>query len=196
MNVYLKKHYIKQAIKMTAILLFAVIPTYYIYNTFKDQRNQFMTSDSLSITFHESSGDKITLKDIVGVTDSVGLSSRAYTFTVKNNLDVPVRYSVKLLEDNDAIIADGCQTARIPMQILKLGYHKNKESNNILNFSDFSDNTIVTDTIKGKQTEEYTVRLWVQKGSLTADNDLHFHGLLQVTEDGIDIASATTRKVS
>ncbi len=127
MNVYLKKHYIKQAIKITAILLFAVIPTYLIYNKFKDQRNQFITSDSLSITFHESSGDKITLKDVVAVTDSVGLSSRAYTFAIKNNLDVPVRYSVKLLEDNNAIAADGCTTTRIPMQVLKLGYHKNKE---------------------------------------------------------------------
>lgn len=190
MNMHLKKYYIKQFIKITFILLIAIIPTYFIYNNFKDKRDQIRSSESLSITFHESAGDKVTLKDIAPVTDSVGLSSSAYTFTIKNNLEVPVRYSVKLAEDLDAVEEDKCLTNRIPMQILRFGYHKGKEENKIVAFTDLVDNTLITDTVKGYGKAEYTVRLWAGKGTLTADNNLHFHGVLQVIENGTDIASA------
>ena len=190
MNIHLRKYYIKQFIKITFILLIAVIPTYFIYNNFKDKRDQIMSSESLSITFHESAGDKVTLKDVAPVTDSVGLSSSAYTFTIKNNLEVPVRYSVKLVEDLNAVEEDNCLQNRIPMQILRLGYHKDKEENKIVAVPDLVDNTIVTDTIKGYGKAEYTIRLWAGKGTLTTDNNLHFHGVLQVIENGTDIASA------
>ena len=190
MNMHLRKYYIKQFIKITFILLIAVIPTYFIYSNFKDKRDQIMSSESLSITFHESAGDKVTLKDVASVTDSVGLSSSAYTFTIKNNLEVPVRYSVKLVEDLNAVEEDNCLQNRIPMQILRLGYHKDKEENKIVAVPDLVDNTIVTDTIKGYGKAEYTIRLWAGKGTLTTDNNLHFHGVLQVIENGTDIASA------
>ncbi len=193
MSVYLRKFYIKQIITIIIILLFAIIPTYLIYNNFKDQRDQMKSSESLNITFHESGGDKVTLKDVVPVTDSVGLSSRAYTFTIKNNLDVPVKYSVKLLEDLDKINEDNCQTSRIPMQVLKIGYHKNKDTNQILSYTNLIDNTITQDTISGHDKVEYTVRIWVEKGTLTTDNNLHFHGILQVLENGVDIATAVKK---
>ena len=186
MNIHMKKYYLKQLIIITIILLIAIIPTYLIYNNFKDKRDQIRSSESLNITFHESGGDKVTLEDVAPVTDSVGLSSPAYTFTIKNNLEVPVRYSVKLVEDLDAVTKDECLTSRIPMQILRLGYHKNK----IVSCADLLDNTIVTDTVKGYGKVQYTVRVWAGKGTLTADNNLHFHGILQVIENGTDIASA------
>ena len=190
MNIHLRKYYVKQFIIIIFILLVAVIPTYLIYNNFKDKRDQIRSSESLSITFHESAGDKVSLKDIAPVTDSVGLSSPSYTFTIKNNLEAPVRYSIKLVEDLDAVEKDDCLSRRIPMQVLRLGYHKEKEENKILGFSELIDNTIVTDTIKGYGKVEYTVRVWAGKGTLAADNDLHFHGILQVIENGTDIASA------
>ncbi len=194
MNASLKMYYLKQLLKIGIILLFAIIPTYYIYNNFKDQRDQIRSSESLSITFHESEGDKVTLKEVVPVTDSVGLSSRAYTFTIKNNLEAPVKYSVKLTEDIDAIEKDDCAMNRIPMQVLKVGIHKDKQENQILSFNTITDNTLTTGTIKGYGSEEYTVRIWVQKGTLATDNNLHFHGILQVVENGTDIASATITK--
>ena len=194
MNVSLKIYYFRQLVKIGMILLFAIIPTYFIYNSFKDKRDQIRSSESLSITFHESEGDKVTLKEVAPVTDSVGLSSRAYTFTIKNNLEVPVKYSVKLIEDTQAINDDKCATNRIPMQVLKVGIHKGREENKVLSLNSITDNIIAFGTVAGYSSEEYTVRIWAQKGSLATDNDLHFHGILQVIENGTDIASATVVK--
>ena len=194
MNANLKIYYLKQLFKIGIILLFAIIPTYFIYNNFKDKRDQIRSSESLSITFHESEGDKVTLKEVVPVTDSVGLSSRAYTFTIKNNLEAPVKYSIKLIEDETAIEEDNCAMNRIPMQILKVGIHKNNEENQVLSFNTITDNTLTIGTVPGYGSEEYTVRIWAQKGTLSTDNNLHFHGILQVVENGTDIASATIAK--
>ena len=172
------------------ILGFALLATHYIYYKFKDTRDQVSTSPSLKVTFHEKDGDQVTLRQIAPVTDSVGLSSRAYTFTIENNLETPVNYSIKIVKDKDKMIEDECGEYQIPYSIIKGAIHKKEEENHIFMLSDLKDNTILSRTLKGKGSVSYTLRFWTTSNSLTLNSDMHFHGRLQVVENGVDIATA------
>ena len=100
-----KKEIIKNTVYITFILLIAVVSTYFIYNKFQKTRTVDFNSDSLDVSYHEASGDRISINKVTPVTDSVGLSSKAYTISVKNNLTENVHYKVKVLVDyGDAIL--------------------------------------------------------------------------------------------
>ena len=74
-----KKEIIKNTVYITFILLIAVVSTYFIYNKFQKTRTVDFNSASLDVSYHEASGDRISINKVTPVTDSVGLSSKAYT---------------------------------------------------------------------------------------------------------------------
>ena len=64
-----KKELIKNAIYICFILLLAIIPTYFIYYKFQDDRSIESNSESLDVTYLEKSGEKISItKDLSNVT--------------------------------------------------------------------------------------------------------------------------------
>lgn len=190
---YYRKQMIKSGLIIAFILTFALTATHYIYYKFKDTRNQVNNSKSLEVTFHEKAGDSITLTKVTSVSDSVGLSSHAYAFTIKNNLETPVNYSIKLVKDNEKIVEDECGEYQIPQSIIKGAIHKEKEENKIFMLSDLKDGTVLSRKLKGKASISYTVRLWTTNNTLPLDSDMHYHGKIQVVENGVDIATAISQ---
>ena len=81
-----RKEIVKNTVYIFFILLLAVVSTYYIYQKFQGNHDIDFSSESLDVTYHENSGDKISLTKVIPVTDSVGLSSTAYLISIKNNL--------------------------------------------------------------------------------------------------------------
>lgn len=183
-----KKQMIKSVFMICLIFFIAIVATHNIYYKFKDERNIDYNSESLDIIFHEKSGDKVTLTKITPVTDSVGLSSKAYTFTIKNNLTIPVNYKIKLIDDIETINSDNCSTKQISKDIIKISIKEEKD-NKIYNFNELLDNTLATEKIKALGEKEYTIRIWTINTS-TASDDMHYHGLIQIIEDNNDIAKA------
>ena len=100
MNKRLRKEVIKNVIYIGLILLFAAMSTYYIYNRFQTTRDVDYNSKSLDIVYHDS-GDKITINKVTPMTDSVGLSTKGYNLSIKNNLTVPVEYKIKIVDDKE-----------------------------------------------------------------------------------------------
>jgi len=187
---YYRKQMIKSGIIIAFILGFALVATHFIYYRFKDTRDQVSVSSSLEVTFHEKAGDKVSLLKVAPVSDSVGQSSHAYTFTIKNNLDRPVLYSVKLVKDLETMVEDLCEDRQMPLSIIKGVIRRDKEEHQLFMLSDLKDNTIVSRKLKGKESVSYTLRFWTGSSSLPLESDLHFHGRLQVVENGVDIATA------
>ena len=93
----LKKELIKNGIFVSLILLVAIICTYKIYYKFQNDRDVDFNSESLSVVYHDTLGDKITLTKVTPVTDSVGLSTNTYSLDVHNNLTVGVPYQIKII---------------------------------------------------------------------------------------------------
>lgn len=180
----------REIIVISFILIFALAMTHHIYYKFKDSRNVDYNTETLDITFHEKSGNKINIDKVTPVTDSVGLSSEAYTFTIKNNTNRSIRYSININDNKELLKKDNCGEYQIPHNIIKFSIHKSKEKSNIYNLSDLVNGNILNRVIKAKKEEKYTMRFWISnQNSLTTGAKLHYHGLLEIKDIGTDVAT-------
>ena len=179
-----RKELIKNTVFIIFILLFAFISTYYIYNKFIDTRDEILKSESLEVSYHEKDGNKFSITKIIPISDNVGLSSKAYRFTIKNNTNTKVKYVINISEDKEKKILDDCIDRQIPLNIIKAAIHKKGEVSSIYNLDDLEDGNIEISTIEPRGDIEYTIRFWTSKNYLTIDDDLeyHYHGIIKVYE--------------
>ena len=162
MNNYLRKEVIKNMFYVGIILAFAAICTYFIYNKFQTTRDVDFNSKSLEVVFHDS-GNNITINKVTPMTDSVGLSSNAYSLSIKNNL-----------EEGDNVISK--DDIRISV--------KSKNDIKIYDFSELEDGLLLDEIIDALGKEDITIRVWVKKDSnLPIGSDMKYHGKIQVFEN-------------
>ena len=179
-----KREIIKNTIYIIFIGLLAIIPTYYIYNKFQGDRNIDVNSESLDVTYHETTGDKVTLTKVTPVTDSVGLSSKAYLITIKNNLTEKVDYKVKLIDDVEKIKEDLCGDRLISKDSIKVSIKTNKASNKIYYLTELEDDTLLIDTIDALEKKNISIRVWIRQDSnIPSGSKLHYHGIMKIIEE-------------
>jgi hypothetical protein len=178
-----KKEIIKNTIYIIFILLLAIIPTYYIYNKFQNYRDISVNSTSLDVTYHETTGDKITLTKITPVTDSVGLSSKAYQITISNNLTEKINYKVKLFDDLETIKEDLCENNLVSKDVIKVSIKTSKTGNKIYNLSELENDVLLEDTLEALEKVNVSIRVWVRQDSgIPSGTKMHYHGKIQVEE--------------
>ena len=183
-----RKERLKSALIICFILAIAIFATHHIYYKFQNERNTDYSSESLDITFHEETGDKVALTRVTPVTDAVGLSSQSYTFTIKNNMTIPVDYTIKLVDDLEMVFEDNCGEIEMPKDIIRVAI-KSEEKTEIYTLSELEDGVLEKDKIKPLDEEEYTIRVWTtQNTTLQAGNTRHYHGKIQIVEDENQIA--------
>ena len=180
----LKKMIIKNVIIIGLILLVAVVSTHYIYFKFKNETRVDVSSESLDITFHEKTGANIDITKANPVTDSVGLSLNAYTFTVKNNLTEPVNYQIRLEKNIKTIIEDDCKEYLIGEDYIKVAIKEEGKENKIYTMTELEDNPLLETRIKALDEKEYSIRVWVDKDiTVPTGSNLHYHGTIKVIEE-------------
>ena len=178
-----KKELIKNVIAMTFILAIAVVSTYIIYKKFDHSEIVDYSSKSLDITFKEELGDEINITHVSPVTDSVGLSSKAHTVTIKNNLTEKTSFVIKLSDNINKIIEDECQEYLIPKEDIKISVRYSSGQTEIYSLSEIDDDILVVGKLKPLESEKYTIRTWVSsESSLPMGSSLHYHGLIEVEE--------------
>lgn len=178
-----KKELIKSAVYITFILLLAIVSTYYIYYKFQDSRNIDFNSESLDVTYHESTGDKITISKITPVTDSVGLSSKAYNISVTNNLTERINYIVKIVNDKNSINIDNCQDRLITKENIRISIKVNKNKNEIYNLNELEKGILLVREIKALDEDNLSIRIWIDQDSiLPVGSDMHYHGKIRIIE--------------
>ena len=179
-----KKEIIKNVVYIVFILLLAVIPTYYIYNKFQNVRDISFNSTLLDVTYHETTGDKVTLTKVTPVTDSVGLSSKSYNITVKNNLTESVGYKVSLFDDIEKIEEDLCGDNLISKDVIKVSIKTSKLGTTIYNLNELEDNVLLVDTLDALEKKDISIRVWVRQDSgIPSGTKMHYHGKIKVEED-------------
>lgn len=184
-----KKEVMKNFIYIGIILLIAIISTYKIYYKFQDDRNVNFNSDSFVITFHEKTGDKVNITKVTPVTDSVGLSSNSYSFSIKNNLTEKAHFEVRLVDDLESVTDDNCIDKLISKENIKVSIKNGKKDNKIYNLNELEDGVLLSDRISALEEREISVRVWVDKNSsLPIGSDMHYHGTIKVLEDNGSVA--------
>ena len=162
-----KKEIIKSCVYTFFILAIAVVSTYYIYNKFQGVRSVDVTSESIDVTFHESTGDKVGIYKVTPVTDSVGLSSKSYNISIKNNLTEKVPYSIKVIDDLETIVEDKDKKLYLYSYTL----------------SEIEDGILLDSEVEALDEDDISIRFWVKHdSSLPSGARMHYHGILQVAE--------------
>lgn len=181
MNNRLTKEIIKNTFIIGIILLFASVCTYFIYNKFQTTRNVDYNSKSLDIVYHDN-GNKIAIEKATPMTDSVGLSSKAYNLTVKNNLTIPVDYKVRILNDAELDLEN--EDNLIPKEDIKISIKEGKNQNKIYNLNELEKGILLDSTINALAENEIYIRVWVNKDStIVPGSNLKYHGIIQVIEN-------------
>ena len=179
-----RREIIKNTVFIFFIMLLAIIPTYYIYNKFQGDRDTLLNSESLDVTYHEKSGNKLTLNKVTPVTDSVGLSSKAYLISIKNNLTEKVDYKLKIKDDIDRINEDFCNDIIIPKDNIRISIKVSKKPSKIYTLNELEeDDTLLIDTMDALETKNISIHIWIKQDStLPRGSKMHYHGLMQVEE--------------
>ncbi len=179
-----RREIIKNTIYIFFILLLAVVSTYYIYNKFQGARNIDFNSESLDVTYHEKTGDKLTLNKVIPVTDSVGLSSKAYLISIKNNLTEKVNYKLKIVDDLEQIKEDQCEGNLITKDNIRISIKENRKNNKIYTLSELEDGLLLDDEIGALEKKNLAIRIWInQDSALPMNAKMHYHGIMQIVED-------------
>lgn len=186
---YRKRFIIKNIVYITVILLIAIFSTYKIYYKFQDDRDTNYNSKSFVVTFHEKTGYRMTLDKVTPVTDSVGLSSKSYTLSIKNNLTEKVPFKIRISDDIKTIDKDRCSDALIPEEDIRISIKNGSHENEIYTLSELKDGILLSDYVKALETRELAIRVWVSKDStLPMNSNLHYHGLIEVLEEDNTVA--------
>lgn len=185
-----KKEIIKNAIIIGFILFIAIFSIYNIYYKFSDNENIDYSSTSLDVTFHEENGEQLDITKATPLTDSVGLTSQPHTLTITNNLTESVRYKIKIVDNEEKIKNQNCEGITIPREEIRISIKESGKSTQIYNLSDLEENTILSTTTEALESVKYTIKIWVNNDStLPMGSDHHYHGLIQVLENDITLAS-------
>ena len=183
-----KKEIIKNTVYITFILLLAIISTYLIYHKFQDTRNIDFSSESLDVTYHDIKGDKVSIDKITPVTDSVGLSSKSHSISIKNNLTENVKYKIKLLDDKDAY--EGLEEDKIiPKEDIRVSVKVNKKDTEIFDLVELEEGILLEDEIYALSTDHISIRLWIKQDSkLPSGEDMYYNGIIQIIEENSSVA--------
>lgn len=184
-----KKYILKNVIIITFILLVAIIATHAIYDKFTKERETDYSSESLDIVFHDVAGANVDITKPTLVNDAIGLSSKAYTLTIKNNLTEPVKYKLKLVDNAEKIILDDCAELQIPKELTRVSVKEDSSKNNIYTLSELIDNNLDLGEIDALAEKNYSIRIWLTNTSeVNISKNLHYHGIIQVIENETDLA--------
>ena len=176
-----KKELLKNILIIAFILGIAVVSTHYIYYKFHSEREVDYNSKSMDIVFHEKAGAYISLEKAKPVTDSVGLSSTSYTFSVKNNLTEPVKFKILLIDDLEKIVEDACEDQQLDKDFIKVSIKEGNGQNKIYHLSELEEKTIGKIKIKALEEKDFTIRVWVDS-TYTGTSNQHYHGIIKVEE--------------
>ena len=171
----------KEIVIIVLIFTFAVTMTHHIYYKFINLRTVDYKSETIDVTFHEKVGNEVNITKVTPVTDSVGLSSSAHTFTIKNNTNRNLKYRISLYDNKDKYKNDECGEYKIPKNLIKFSIHKNNEKNVIYTLNNLIDGQVIVREIKANEEQEYIMRFWITTNDIIPSSSfLHYHGLIKV----------------
>ena len=127
-------------------------------------KTNIIKAGSLQLVLDDTTSNGILLQNAIPISDTKGLQTDAYTFTLENKGTMAADYTIYL----DDIAIDVNKT-RMEDKDVKYSLTKNGTDTNTALLSTLEDRKLDLGTISAKTTNSYTLRLWI---SSTAGNDV------------------------
>ena len=158
----------KKRLLVVAILLAVIVligGTYaWLTLTKTGTKTNIIKAGSLQLVLDDTTSNGILLQNAIPISDTKGLQTDAYTFTLENKGTMAADYTIYL---DDIAIDTGKD--RMDDKDVKYSLTKNGTDTNTALLSTLEDRKLDLGTINAKTTNSYTLRLWI---SSTAGNDV------------------------
>ncbi|MEG0994905.1 MAG: hypothetical protein RSE91_02945, partial [Bacilli bacterium] len=171
----MKKNFSKKTMMITSLLILLVTITliggsYAIWSTtVQGSKTQIFHSGTLDLTLGETAAGGINITNAYPMTQAEGMATTAYTFTLKNVGTLDARYEMKAI--NNAVTGTRLDDNNVRYSLIKNGV----ETSNI--FTRNLDNGV----LKPNETNNYTLRIWVDHEATNEIQGQKFSITLQVT---------------
>ena len=179
----------KQIIAIAFALVLVIGGTFaWLTITLTGTKTTKLTAGTLALTLDESTSDGINITDAVPMSDTKGLATTAYTFSLKNTGSISSVYEISLT--NEAI--DSTAT-RMSESFVKYSLTKNDGTATTALVSSLSKNAsgnyiLDSGTIASGTTNTYTLRVWIDSTATTSD--------INVTTDGFTTGKVFSDRLS
>ena len=152
----------------------------YLTLTLKGTKTNTLVVGTLSVVLDDSTSSGISLENAVPMSDTKGLTTTAYTFTVTNNGNISSDYTVYL---DDVALETG--ETRMSDSYVKYSLTKNSGTATTALLTTIGTNpnrVLNTGSITAGSTDSYTLRLWIDSAADNAVMNTTFRGVIRVEE--------------
>jgi len=138
-----------------------------------------ITTGTLVLTLDESATDGIFIQNAIPVTDTEGLSYIPYTFSVLNEGTYGVTYQLKLVDDEEAYIAEEATGKKLSHSKIKYSFTIDGGSATTGLLS--SNGGLIDETvILPEETIDYTLKVWIDYSAGNEIMGQRFYGKLEL----------------
>lgn len=146
---------------------------------FDGKMEQSIDTATLILTLDESESNEISLINTIPVSDTKGLTYEPYNFELKNSGSIEANYRIKIIDDDNKYIDDGCSDKKLDWSNIRYSFKKNNEVATIGNLSEVN-GVLNVGKIDANQIDKYSLILWIKADATNEIMDHHFHGIIKV----------------
>lgn len=183
-NINKKKRKIIAIVLICFLFLFLIGITFawFRFKGFSGNTNTIITGTTkeLEVRLDEYDGKTIQLLNTYPLTDATGVKTKAYEFSLVNNMNYKLKYSVQLILDEDAIEKCGCGNNLLDESVIRYQLIRN-DSFVLIDTLKNTDNWVLDNyTVDAIETNHYSLRLWLAENAENEYMGKHFHAKIKV----------------
>ncbi len=164
---------------IVSILIFITSVTYAIwFQSFKGEKEQIIKTGTLILEIADEENE-ISLTNSIPVSDSEGIKSTPYTFTIKNTGSSNANFRISLVDDDKTYSEDGCSNNRLDWSMIKY-YFSYKDDAPLMNLLNKKNGVLYEGVINSNEVSSCTLRLWIKSDAENGIMGNHFHGKIKI----------------
>lgn len=182
---------------ITAISVFAVVVSmiggsYALFSsTSKADEYNVLKVGELEISYVDTGdgyGDVLSLSGAYPISDTEGINSTPYRFSITNTGSITADFKIKILYDESIIEEDKCQDNLLDQKYVKYRFDNNEPV--LLSDKESEDYVIyeANGLLPAKSSEIHEIRIWITENAPNEVLGKHFHGkvVIESTQSGIE----------
>ncbi len=183
-----------------AIVITMIGGSYAIFSaTSKADEYNVLKVGNLEISYvdtGEGFGDILSLNGAYPISDTEGINSSPYRFSVTNTGSITADFKIKVLYDDAIIEEDGCEDNLLLQKYIK--YKFDNEEPVLLSSKESSDYVIYqSSNLVSGSSEIHEIRIWIDEAAPNSVLGKHFHGkvVVESVQSGVNETYSTEYKI-
>ncbi len=174
------KKFIKISIFVICAVLMLFLVAYAIFTfTGLGTKENRLSTGTLVLTMDESMSNGISISNAVPISDSEGINTDPYVFSIENTGTLNANYRILLVDDLEKYEDHHCSDNKMPWKNIKYELKKDGGASSVDLLSS-SSGLFDTGVLAPGKKKNYTLKLWIEESSGNEIMGTHFHGRIKI----------------